>query len=137
MHIKSYISRLLALVLVVVISLMGCSSSATSAAGLTGNYSQDTLAVLESLTTAIDLPDDAPNKGELQVLAREQINDYISRYRRDGKVSGLRSFTTMQTALNSLAGYYTSYGNRPLPEKLKERLQKEFRQVELAVKRNI
>ena len=137
MHIKSYLSRLLALVLVVVIGLMGCSSSATSATGLTGNYSQDTLAVLESLTTAIDLPDDAPNKEELQVLAREQINDYISRYRRDGKVSGLRSFTTMQTALNSLAGYYTSYGNRPLPEKLKERLQKEFRQVELAVKRNI
>ncbi len=137
MHIKSYLSRLLALVLVVVIGLMGCSTSATSAAGLTGNYSQDTLAVLESLTTAIDLPDDAPNKEELQVLAREQINDYISRYRRDGKVSGLRSFTTMQTALNSLAGYYTSYGNRPLPEKLKERLQKEFKQVELAVKRNI
>ncbi len=137
MHIKSYLSRLLALVLVVVIGLMGCSTSTTSAAGLSGNYSQDTLAVLESLTTAIDLPDDAPNKEELQVLAREQINDYISRYRRDGKVSGLRSFTTMQTALNSLAGYYTSYGNRPLPEKLKERLQKEFKQVELAVKRNI
>ncbi|MGK7874059.1 MAG: photosystem II protein Psb27 [Xenococcaceae cyanobacterium] len=134
MHLKSYLSRLLALVLVVVIGLMGCSPSVT---GLTGNYSQDTSTVLESLTTAIDLPDDASNKGESQALAREQINDYISRYRRDGKVSGLRSFTTMQTALNSLAGYYTSYGNRPLPEKLKTRLKQEFREVELALKRGM
>jgi photosystem II Psb27 protein len=42
---------------------------------------------------------------------------------------------TMQTALNGLAGHYSSYPNRPLPEKLKKRLDKEFRQVELAISR--
>jgi len=37
----------------------------------------------------------------------------------------------MQTALNSLAGYYTSYGNRPIPDKLQKRLTQEFKQVNL------
>lgn len=131
MQIKSYFSKLLALVLVVVIGLVGCASPT----GLTGNYSQDTLAVVESLTTAIQLPADAENKKELQSVARKQINDYISRYRSQGNYGGLKSFTTMQTALNSLAGYYTSYGNRPLPEKLQERLIQEFKQVEVALTR--
>ena len=129
---KKYLSRLLALVLVVVIGLMGCSSNPS---GLSGNYSQDTLAVLENLRTAIELPEDATNKKEVITLARNQISDYASRYRRDSKVAGLRSFTTMQTALNALAGYYSSYGNRPLPEKLKTRLNQEFRQVEISLKR--
>jgi len=133
MKVKSIIPRLLALLLVVVVGLVGCTSSPT---GLTGNYTEDTIAVVEKLTTAIDLPDDAPNRQEVQEQARDAINDYISRYRKDDKNSGLRSFTTMQTALNSLAGYYNSFGARPLPNNLKERVKQEFRQVELALKRN-
>jgi photosystem II Psb27 protein len=101
---KPYISRLLALVLVLVIGLMGCSSSS----GLTGNYGQDTLTVIETLTTTLDLVKDDPNKAAVESQAKEQINNYISLYRRDKKSGGLRSFTTMQTALNSLAGYYTA-----------------------------
>ncbi len=134
MFFKSALSRILALVLVAVVTLTGCGNSSS---GLSGNYSEDTLAVIETLTTALDLPDDAENKQELKSLAKEQINDYISRYRRNGESGGLRSFTTMQTALNSLAGYYTSYGSRPLPEKLKKRLKQEFKQAEVAIKRGI
>jgi photosystem II Psb27 protein len=133
MFFKNYLSRLIAIVLVVVIGLMGCSSPT----GLSGNYSQDTLAVLENLQTAIELPDDAADKKEVVTLARQQINDYISRYRRNSNTSGLRSFTTMQTALNALAGYYSSYGIRPLPDKLKKRLEQEFRQVEVSLNRGI
>ncbi|GFE69155.1 photosystem II protein Psb27 [Chroococcus sp. FPU101] len=131
MNIKSYISRLLALVLVVVIGLVGCSSPS----GLSGNYGQDTLTVIGTLTQAIDQPEDAPNKADIQSLARQQINDYISRYRKDTKSGGLRSFTTMQTAVNALAGYYTAYGSRPIPEKLKARLKQEFNIVELSLKK--
>ncbi|MGB5592456.1 MAG: photosystem II protein Psb27 [Crocosphaera sp.] len=134
MFFKSTLSRLLALVLVAVISLTGCGNSST---GLSGDYSQDTLKVIETLTTALDLPNDADNKKDVQSLAKEQINDYISRYRRNDKSGGLRSFTTMQTALNSLAAYYTSYGSRPIPEKLKTRLKQEFKQAEIAIKRGI
>ena len=131
---NKYLSRLLALVLVVAISLMGCTSNPS---GLSGNYREDTVAVLDNLRTAIDLPDDASNKKEVVTLARRQISDYASRYRRDPKTSGLRSFTTMQTALNAIAGYYSSYGNRPVPEKLRKRLDQEFRQVEISLKRGV
>jgi photosystem II Psb27 protein len=34
-----------------------------------------------------------------------------------------------------LAGHYTNYPNRPVPEKMKKRLMAEFRQVETALKR--
>ncbi len=131
---KKYLSRLLALVLVVAISLMGCTSNPS---GLSGNYREDTLTVLENIRSAIDLPDDSTDKKELVTLVRRQISDYASRYRRNSKTSGLRSFTTMQTALNAIAGYYSSYGNRPLTEKLKKRLNQEFRQVEISLKRGI
>ena len=134
MFFKNFLSRVLALVLVIVIGLVGCGSNPS---GLSGNYSQDTLTVLENIRTAIDLPSDAPNKKEAVTLVRQQISDYASRYRRDGKTAGLRSFTTMQTALNAVAGYYSSYGNRPLPEKLKNRLAQEFKQVEIALKRGV
>lgn len=130
---KRYISRLVALVLVVVIGLMGCSSQ--SVTGLTGNYRQDTLTLLQNLRTAIELPEDAPEKPEAQAQARQAINEFVSRYRRDNSVTTLSSFTTMRTALNSIAGHYSSYPNRPLPQKLKNRLDQEFRQVENALKR--
>jgi photosystem II Psb27 protein len=126
-----YLSRLLALVLVAVIGLTGCSS----ATAMTGDYAKDTMAVVTSLRQAIELPNDAPDKTQAQAQARQNINDFISRYRRDASVAGLSSYMTMQTALNGLAGHYSSYPNRPLPEKLKKRLEKEFRQVELAVSR--
>jgi photosystem II Psb27 protein len=131
---KKYLSRLLALVLVVSISLMGCGSNPS---GLSGNYREDTVAILGNLRTAIELPNDAANKKDAVSLARKQISDYASRYRRNSQTAGLRSFTTMQTALNAIAGYYSSYGNRPLPEKLIKRLDQEFQQVEISLKRGV
>lgn len=130
---KPFLSRLLALVLVVVIGLMGCSSSDVT--GLTGDYRQDTLALVNSLRTAIELPEGSPDKAQAQAEARQRINDFASRYRRDSSVSKLSSFTTIRTALNSLAGHYSSYPNRPVPNKLKNRLESEFKQVEAALKR--
>ncbi|MEL6438261.1 MAG: photosystem II protein Psb27 [Cyanobacteria bacterium J06621_8] len=132
---KKYLSRLLALVLVAAISLMGCDANPS---GLSGDYRQDTLAVLDNLKEAVELPRDAENREEIVTLARRQISDYAARYRRNSKTAGLRSFTTMQTALNALAGYYSSYGsNRPIPAKLKKRLNQEFKQVEIALKRGV
>lgn len=129
---KRFLSRVFALVLVMVVGLMGCSASP---AGLTGNYRQDTLMLLDSLRAAIELPQESPDKTFAQTEARQKINAFISRYRRDGSLEKLASFTTMQTALNSLAGHYSSYPNRPVPEKLKTRLEQEFRQIEAALRR--
>lgn len=128
---KRFLSRLLALTLVLVVGLMGCSAPS----GLSGNYREDTLAVVNSLRTAIALPDNDPAKSEAQSEARRLINSFASRYQRDSSVDHLSSFTTMRTALNSLAGHYSSYPNRPVPEKLKQRLEQEFKQVEMALRR--
>jgi photosystem II Psb27 protein len=131
-HMKHYWSRLLALVLIVTIGLTGCSASPDS---LTGDYRQDTLAVVNIMKEALDLTADSPNKEVIQAEARQKINDFSARYQRDNSVSNLSSFTTMRTALNSLAGHYSSYPNRPVPQKLKNRLEQELERVESALKR--
>ena len=41
----------------------------------------------------------------------------------------------MQTALNSLAGHYTNYPNRPVPEALRNRINKELKKAERNVVR--
>lgn len=132
MDMKHYWSRLLALVLVITVGLMGCSGTPD---GLSGDYRQDTLAVVSTLRQAIEVSPEDPNKAALQAEARQKINDFSARYQRANSISGLNSFTTMRTALNSLAGHYSSYPNRPIPEKLKNRLELEFDRVELALKR--
>lgn len=129
---KRYLSRLLALVLVVAIGLVGCSSAPE---GMTGNYREDTLSLITSLKSALELPQDSPDKVAVQAEARKKINDFASRYQRDSAILKLNSFTTMRTALNSLAGHYSSYPNRPVPQKLKTRLEQEFQQVEISLKR--
>ncbi|MEL6554089.1 MAG: photosystem II protein Psb27 [Cyanobacteria bacterium J06621_11] len=131
---KKLLSRIFALTLVAVIGLTGCSAVGPSD-GLTGNYSEDTVALIDSLRESIALPNDAPGKAELQEEAKAKINGFASRYRRNGSVSNLSSFATMRTALNALAGHYSSYPNRPVPQKLQDRLEQEFKQVEAALRR--
>lgn len=131
MPMKRYLSRLLALVVVAAIALVGCSG----ASAMTGNYQEDTLNLVSILRETIELPEDSPEKAAAQEEARELINEYASRYRRDSSVSQLSSFTTMRTALNSIAGHYTAYGTRPIPDQLEQRLEKEFNRVEAALNR--
>ncbi len=130
---KSLIARLFALVLVAVVGLTGCSAGTSGM--LTGDYRQDTLMLVDSLRSSISLPDDDPAKPEAQAAAKSIISDFASRYRRDAAVANLSSFTTMRTALNAIAGHYSSYPNRPLPEKLKTRVEQELKQVEAALNR--
>jgi photosystem II Psb27 protein len=130
---KRQIACLLSLILVLLIGLIGSSSAFADA--LSGEYKQDTLTVIDSMRNAINLADDSPEKAPAQAEARKLINDFTARYRRNGSLTRLSSFTTMRTALNSLAGHYSSYPNRPLPQKLKDRLEQEFKQAEIAINR--
>jgi photosystem II Psb27 protein len=102
---------------------------------LTGNYVEDTVNVADQLMATIALNADAPDRSEAETSARALINDYMARYRPQRQVNGLASFTTMQTALNSLAGHYANYPNRPVPDALKERLNKELKKAETGVVR--
>jgi photosystem II Psb27 protein len=121
-----------------VLALLGClllGACSSSANGLTGNYVDDTVAVADSLLATIALSADDPDRSEAETQARSLINDYMSRYRPRSAVNGLSSFTTMQTALNSLAGHYANYPNRPVPEALRDRLTKELQKAERGVVR--
>jgi photosystem II Psb27 protein len=127
-RLKQLFSRVaLALVLCLSLALTACSSANT---GLSGNYVEDTVAVADSLLSTIALGADDPARAEAEIEARSLSNGYVARYRPRSSVNGLGSFTTMQTAINSMAGHYTNYPNRPLPEALKERIAKELKKAE-------
>ena len=125
---------LLALCLCLVLSL-GLSACGASGTGLTGNYVDDTVLTAQALLTTIAKPQDDPARGESEAKAKALINDWTSRYRPRGDLRTLTSFTTMQTALNSLAGHYANYANRPLPDALRTRLEKELHKAEASVTR--
>ena len=127
-RLKQLLSRVaLALALCLSLALTACSSANT---GLSGNYVEDTVAVADSLLSTIALGADDPARAEAEIEARSLSNGYVARYRPRSSVNGLGSFTTMQTAINSMAGHYTNYPNRPLPEALKERIAKELKKAE-------
>ena len=115
--------------------MFGLSACTGNPTGLTGSYVDDTVSVADALLATIAPADGASSTSEQQQQARALITDYISLYRPNNSVNGLASFTTMQTALNSLAGHYASYNNRPLPDALKTRLEKELRKAEISVVR--
>jgi photosystem II Psb27 protein len=129
---RSGLSGLLAVGLCLCLGLTACSGAS---GGLSGNYVDDTVQVADSLLSTIAIPQDDPGHAEAEAKARDLINAYMARYRPRRDVNGLASFTTMQTALNSLAGHYANYANRPLPEALRDRLEKELRRAETGVVR--
>ena len=128
-HLKAAV---IAVCLCLSLVLTACSGSGGP---LTGNYVEDTVAVADTLLATMALPSDDPGRSEAETEARSLINDYTARYRPRPKVNGLASFTTMQTALNSLAGHYANYPNRPLPDALRERVSKELKKAETGVVR--
>jgi len=123
---------LLAVGLCLCLSLTACAGSG---GGLSGNYVDDTVSVAQTLLTTIAIPQDDPAHAQSETDARRLINDYMARYRPRRDVNGLGSFTTMQTALNSLAGHYANYANRPLPDALRSRLEKELQRASTSVVR--
>ena len=125
-------AALVAVCLCLSLLLTACSGSGGP---LTGNYVEDTVATADSLLATIALPADDPGRAEAETQARALINDYMARYRPQRQVNGLASFTTMQTALNSLAGHYANYPNRPVPDALRDRLSKELKKAETGVTR--
>ena len=114
--------------------MFGLSACGGNPSGLSGSYVDDTVSVAKSLLSTI-APEDGQASSEQQQQARSLINEYISLYRPNSRVNGLASFTTMQTALNSLAAHYTNSNNRPLPDDLRARLEKELHKAELTVVR--
>jgi len=128
--------RLQAAVVAISLSLSLLLTACSGSSGpISGNYVEDTIATADSLLATIALSSDDPGRSEAETQARTLINDYMARYRPQRQVNGLASFTTMQTALNSLAGHYANYPNRPVPDALRERVSKELKKAETGVSR--
>jgi len=102
---------------------------------MTGDFAKDTISVSSTLKETITLPKQDKGLSEAEKEAVFLISDYISRYRNRSQVNTSTTFTTMQTALNSLSGHYKTFANRPVPENLKERLNKELSKAEKLVVR--
>ena len=108
------------------------NSAEAGRSSMSGDYVNDTVSVAQNLQEIIEVPQDAQGKSEAVAL----ITDYISRYRNRSQVNGTMSFTTMQTAGNSLAGHYKTFPNRPLPDGLKNRLNDELTKAQDLASKN-
>ncbi len=106
------------------------TADAKSSSVLSGQYLEDTLSVTNRLKETISIPEGTEGLQEAEDQAVDLITEYISIYRGRPQINSSNSFTTMQTALNSLAGHYKNFSKRPLPEGLKERLNKELTKAE-------
>ena len=89
---------------------------------MSGDYINDTVSVAQSLQEIIAIPNDSEGKAQAESDSVQLITSYISRYRNRSQVNQSLSYTTMQTALNAMAGHYKTFSNRPLPDQLKDRL---------------
>jgi len=127
------LGRGLALVGLCLTLVLGACSSAST--GISGNYVDDTVNVAQTLLATINLDPADPGRTEAEQESRQLINAYTARYRPRNDINGLSSFTTMQTAVNSLAGHYANYPNRPLPDSLRARLEKELKMATTNVTR--
>lgn len=106
--------------------------AAPAQAGLFGDggeaqYQESTSKVITDALAAVALAKDAPNREDALKAVRAQTNDWVARYRRDGKFAGRPSFSNTYTALNALSGHLNSFGyTSAIPAKRLDRMVKEL-----------
>ena len=104
--------------------------AAAGRTSMSGDYVKDTINVVNTLKQEVILAE----TDQEQTMSDEEkvflVTDYISRYRNRSQINKTVSFTTMQTALNGLAGHYKTFPNRPVPNSLKNRLDQELSKAE-------
>jgi len=67
---------------------------------------------------------------------KDEMNDFVSFYRRFSGIQGRQSFSLLYTSINVLAGHYTSYGLKfPVPEKRRKRLLQEMLDIEKNIRK--
>ena len=104
--------------------------------GLTYNYDSDAAKVRNHMVTATGLAKGSERMEDFGKNLKKEMIDFVSFYRRFTNVSGKQSFSTLYTAINVLAGHYTSYGPKfPVPEKRRKRLFQEYAEVEKNIKK--
>ena len=104
--------------------------------GLTYKYDEDAAKVREHMVIATGLAKGSDSMEDFGKNMKKEMVDFVSYYRRFPSVAGKPSFNTLYTAINVLAGHYTSYGYKyPLPEKRRKRLYQEYNEIAKSLKR--
>ena len=100
------------------------------------NYPVDAKKMLDNMRIATELKRGDANIEETVKATRSEMNDFVAFYRRQPKVAGMPSFSTLYTAINTLSGHYASYGNKyPVPEKRRTRLNQQYKEIDRALAR--
>lgn len=95
------------------------------------NYPEDAKTMLDNMRVATELKRGDSNIEDIVKSTRSEMNDFVAFYRRQPKIAGMPSFSTLYTAINTLSGHYASYGNKyPVPEKRKTRLNQQYKEIE-------
>merc|ERR1712087_789566 len=103
----------------------------------TYKYKEDASKVREHMVIATGIGKGAPRMEDFGKEMKREMIDFVSYYRRFPDIAGKPSFSTLYTAINVLAGHYTSYGYKyPLPEKRRKRLYQEYAEIEKSLRRN-
>merc|ERR1719231_1786024 len=69
-------------------------------------------AMLDNMKIATEMKRGEPNMEATVKATRSEMNDFVAFYRRQPRVAGMPSFSTLYTAINTLSGHYASYGNK-------------------------
>jgi len=104
--------------------------------GITSDYYTDAAKVVAHMRIATNLDKGAPDMELIAKNTKKEMIEFVSFYRRFTNVAGKQSFSTLYTAINVLAGHYTSYGPKfPVPEKRRKRLSQEYAEIEKNIKK--
>jgi len=86
-------------------------------------YKQDTTQVLTHMKISGSLDKGTPNMERWNRRIKEEMDDWLALYRRQDNYRGKQSFTTLYTAVDTLASHIVSYGPKfPFPNKRRPRL---------------
>eukprot|EP00929_Paragymnodinium_shiwhaense_P020134 TRINITY_DN13518_c0_g1_i1.p1 TRINITY_DN13518_c0_g1~~TRINITY_DN13518_c0_g1_i1.p1 ORF type:complete len:221 (-),score=65.38 TRINITY_DN13518_c0_g1_i1:226-888(-) len=85
-------------------------------------YRDDTYQVLKHMKISGSLDKGTPNMERFNNRVKEEMDDWMSLYRRQDGVVGRQSFYALRSSVNALASHFTSYGPKfPFPNKRRPR----------------
>jgi len=85
---------------------------------LNGSGVADVSSLLEKMKAATQVKRGDPGIKETVEGARDEMNRFVAYYRRNNKVAGAASFSTLYTAISTLSGHFQNYGPEyPVPAK--------------------